>query len=74
MGVGTDGAAGVADAVIVESLHDWAVLFEVEAVELVLVVGAVFGSDGADEVDVLVGVEGGEFFLGGVVLMQISEL
>lgn len=69
----TDGAAGVADAVVVEPLHDGAVLFEVEAVELVLEVAAVLGSDGADEVDVLVRVEGGEFLLGGVVLVDVSE-
>jgi hypothetical protein len=70
----TDGSAGVADAVVVEPFHDGTVFFEVEAVELVFVVASVLGGDGADEVDVLVGVEGGEFLLGGVVLVDVCEI
>jgi hypothetical protein len=70
----TYGAGGVADAVVVESFHDGAVFFEVEAVELVFVVVAVLRGDGADEVDVLVGVEGGEVFLVGVVVVYLPEL
>ncbi len=35
---------------------------------------AVLGVDVADEVDVLVGVEGGELFLSGVVLVDLCEL
>lgn len=69
----TDGSAGVADAVVIEPLHDGTVFLEVEAVELVLVIASVLGGNGADEVDVLIGVEGGQFLLGGVVLVDICE-
>lgn len=70
----TNGSGGVADAVVVEPLHDGTILLEVEPVELVLEVGFVFRSDCFYEVDVLVGVEGGEFFLIGVVAVEFGEL
>lgn len=65
----TDRSSGVADAVIKESFHDWAVLLEVKPVELIFEVGPVLGSDCADEVDVLIGVESGKVLLVGVVVM-----
>jgi hypothetical protein len=65
---------GVGYAVVVEPLHDRTILLEVEAVELVLEMVAVLGVDVADEVDVLVGVEGGELLLRGVVLVDLREL
>jgi hypothetical protein len=41
---------------------------------LVFKVGSVLGGDCADEVDILVGVEGGQFLLRGVVLVEVCEL
>lgn len=70
----TDGASGVAHAVIKESFHDGAVLLEVEAVELILKVGSVFGGDCPNEVDILIRVEGGEFLLRGIVAVHLGEL
>ena len=51
--------------------HDGTILFEVEAVELVLKVRAVLGSDSLDEIDVFVRVEGGEVLLTGIVVVQL---
>jgi hypothetical protein len=70
----TDWSARIAHAIVVKPLHDWTVLLEIEAIKLVFVISSIFGSDSADEVDVLIGVEGGELFLSSVVLIKICEL
>jgi hypothetical protein len=70
----TDGSTGVADAVIIESLHNRTIFFEVEAIELILEVGPIFRGDIADEIDVLIGMESSEFLLGGIVLIDIRKL
>ena len=67
-------ACSVTDTVVVESLHDRAILFKVEAVELIFKTGPVLRGDSSDEIDVLIGVESGQVLLVGVIVVQLGEL
>jgi hypothetical protein len=69
----TDRSTGIGYTIIVQSLHNWAILLEIEAIKLIFEMIAVLWVDIADEVDVLIGVEGGELFLCGVVLVDLCE-
>jgi hypothetical protein len=50
----TNRSTGIRYAIIVQSFHDWAILLEIEAIELILEMIAVLWVDIADEVDVLI--------------------
>lgn len=63
-------AGGVADTVVIEPFHDWAVFLEVEPVELVFEIGLVFRSDIFQQINVLIGVKSGERFL---LCMQVVQ-
>ena len=65
----TNRASGVADTVIVEPLHNWAVFFEVKAIELILKVGTIFGGDCPDQVYILIRMKSGKIFLVCIVIM-----
>ena len=67
-------AGSVTDTVIVESLHNRAILFKVEAVELIFKTGPVLRGDCPDQIDVLVRVESGQILLIGIVVVQLGEL
>ena len=41
---------------------------------MIFVVVAIFGSDGADEIDVLIGVKGGEVLLVGMEVVDLTKL
>lgn len=58
----TNWAGGMTHHVVIEPLHDGAVILEVKAVQLIFVVGAVFGGDVLDDIDVFVRVEGCQCF------------
>ena len=67
----TNRASGVADTVVVESLHNGTVFFEVKAIELILKVGTIFRGYCPDQVYVLIRMKSGKILLVGIVTVQL---
>jgi len=65
----TKRSAGIADTVVVQSLHNWTVFFEIEAIELIFVITFVLWSDCSDQIYVLIRVESSQILLISIVLV-----
>lgn len=65
--------SSITNDIVVESLHDRAVFFEIESIELVFICGLIFRGDFFDDLNILIRVEGCEGFLSGLDIMELSE-
>lgn len=70
----TDGPRRIADTVVIKSLHYRTILFEVEAVQLILKIGFVLRTDCPDEIYVLIRVESRQRLLIGVIVIELCKL
>lgn len=69
----TNWTSSITNDIVVESLHDRAVFFEIESIELVFICGLIFRGDFFDDLNILIRVEGCEGFLSGLDIMELSE-
>lgn len=70
----THGSSGVAQNVVIESLHDRTILLKIESIELIFISRSIFWGYFFDHIDILIRVKSSEGFFLGMHVMNFGKL